>query len=162
MKRTATGTLLAGAVIGFSASAAIAGAPGARPGDTSVAQIRTEAAGHTPLLHGKACKLKGVFSNDYGGTFTMGTSKCTNARRPCTYSAPYCASPWTIARNPYRPKTMFSISGTYTGTDGCQNFTELMTWENVCEDASGTFTNAGGTTGPDTWDRETPDHRPVK
>lgn len=143
MKRIATGTLLAGAVIGFSATAVVAGAPGARPGDTTM-PIRTVTAEHQGLLHGKKCKLKGVWDNEYGATITMKTNK------KGTYSASYCASPWKVKRTA-NSKTGYSVAMTYTGTDGCRNFTEDMTWDG-CTEASGTYTDAsGGTTGPDTW-----------
>ena len=141
MKNRATGTLLAGAVIGFSATAAFAGAPGARPGDTTV-PIRT-----APMMHhakGTRCKLKGVWDNEYGATITMKSNK------KGTYVASYCGSPWNVARTA-KSRAGFSVSMTYTGTDGCRDFTEDMTWDG-CSAASGTYTDAsGGTTGPDSW-----------
>lgn len=142
MKLIATGSLLAGAVIGFSATTAIAGAPGARPGDTTVPQVRTATVVHH-ALHG-ACGLKGTWDNEYGGTITMKTAKRG------TYVASYCQSPWKVKRTA-KSKTGFSVAYTYTGSDGCRGFTEDMTW-NGCSEATGTYTDdSGGTTGPDIW-----------
>jgi hypothetical protein len=144
MKYLTTGTLLAGAVIGFSATSAVAGAPGARPGDTTMPQVRTAPAEHHILAHGTKCQLKGTWDNEYGGTITMKTSK------KGTYVASYCGSPWKVKRTA-KSKTGFSVAYTYTGDDGCRDFTEDMTWDG-CSEATGTYTDSsGGTTGPDTW-----------
>jgi hypothetical protein len=154
MKHIATGTLLAGAVIGFSATAAVAGAPGARPGDTTAVQVQPGPVEHQPALKPR-CGLMGTFSNIYGATITMTTG------RKGTYTASYCGAPWKVKRTA-RSRTGFTVAMTYTGTNGCTNFTETLTWENACANAAGHFTDPNGTTGPDTWTRTGPDHRVVK
>ncbi|HTT85037.1 MAG TPA: hypothetical protein VMF67_16285 [Rhizomicrobium sp.] len=153
MKHIATGTLLAGAVIGLSATAAVAAAPGARPGD-NVAQIRPAPAVHGTLPKAKKCKLKGTWDTDYGVT-TMSSNKKGQ------YAASYCSAPWTVKATS-RTKTGFSVAMTYTGDEGCQDFTEDMTWDG-CSEASGHFTNASGGTGSDTWTLVSAKHAgPVK
>jgi hypothetical protein len=150
MKHMVTGTLLAGAVIGFSATAAVAGAPGARPGDNSVVPyVRTVPTGHQGTRHPPRCGLAGTWDNTYGATITMSTA------RKGTYVASYCGSPWKVKRTA-RSRTGFSVHMTYTGTDGCRGFTENMTW-NGCSTASGNYIDdSGGTTGPDTWTKADP------
>jgi len=66
-----------------------------------------------------------------------------------TYVASYCASPWKVLATAQN-KTGFTVEMTYTGSDGCQAFSETMTYSG-CSAASGSYTNADGSTGTDSW-----------
>ncbi len=134
---------LIAAALALAVTSAHAGAPGAKPG----ADVPSIAPQTQPRIQPESetakCTFKGAWTNTFGGTFAIKKKKVGK------YTASYCASKWKVVVTSSSRKG-FDIAATYTGTDGCQDFTESQSYKG-CTATTGTFANADGSGGTDDW-----------
>lgn len=91
------------------------------------------------------CTVPGNWLDAYGGVITV------SANLTGSMKLPYCnsAHALTIA---LQGTTGFSVNASWSGGAECIAFTESLTFQG-CDTAVGSFVNADGGTGPDTWTR---------
>jgi 3D (Asp-Asp-Asp) domain-containing protein len=95
-----------------------------------------------------ACSPVGAWISSGG----LGTPVLVRSDLTGTYSPAYCPAPLTIGVS-LLGTTAFNVVATWSGTPVCQSFTEQLSFGANCSTASGTFVNADGSSGPDTWTR---------
>ena len=92
----------------------------------------------------QACSVPGSWINTYGGVTTV------QQNLSGVMQLPYCQSAHALTIS-LTGVTGFTVVATWSGGPECQSFTETMSFGTSCHTASGTYVNADGTSGNDTW-----------
>lgn len=143
-----------GASIGFGLSFGTTHAQSCAPGQAGCVPTnspRSAQALQAPVRNvtAPACTVPGTWQDAFGG------NRIINSNLTGTGKQPYCSAPHTLTVT-LNGTTDFSLNAVWTGGSECQPYSETMTFGQTCNAASGTFVNADGSSGADTWTRVPP------
>lgn len=96
------------------------------------------------------CKIPGIWTDSFSGRATLDSALTGLLKYP------YCPQQHSLSASA-NGSTGFTVRATYTGSSECQSVTYNLSFAGNCKSASGTFVNADGSSGNDTWNREGPD-----
>lgn len=96
---------------------------------------------------GSSCRVAGTtWQDSYGGIIVI------KENLTGTFALPYCKKSHSFTVTVVGNTLSFTAS--WGGDTECQGFTETMTVDASCNIANGTWMNADGSSGDDTWDRQ--------
>jgi hypothetical protein len=122
------------------------GAMAATPtGHVSTVEPSAHIVPHPGVAH-KLCSMAGSWTDDYSYDMTLKGKKGKKGSIADTG----CSGKYKAVISNLTKKG-WDLTATYSGGTDCVSFDMVMTWNGSCTSASGTWTNAGGASGDDSW-----------